>query len=85
MKLQGTQGDILRTIAEIDNSTSVKVIEDSQIAAETELDLNLVQDSLRHLAEGGLVQLQKVERLSGSGYIVSLTSEGELALDLQYG
>lgn len=81
MKPQETQLDVLKIMVAIQESSSVDVVEDTELAEAMELDLNVVQNSMQTLADDGYVRLEKVDRLSGSGYIASLTSEGRAATD----
>jgi hypothetical protein len=81
MALQGTQLDILDAIADIQEETDLDMIEDLEIAEECDLAVNLVQSSLRTLAEQGYIRLEKIDRLSGVGYAVSLTPAGREALE----
>ncbi len=81
MVIQGTQLDILRAIANIQEEAAVEEVEDLEIAEEAKLEVKTVQNSLNALAKDGYLRLGKVERLSGSGYLASLTSQGWTALE----
>lgn len=71
-----TQLDMLEVIADIQHANSIQTVEDTQIAEKADLELSLVHQLLQTLAEEGYVRLGRVERLSGKGYTVSLSSEG---------
>ena len=71
-----TQLDILEVVADIQHINSIQTVEDTQIAEELDLELSLVHQLLQTLAKDGYVQLDKVNRLSGNGYTVSLLPEG---------
>jgi len=81
MTLQGTQLDILDAIADIQEETDMDMVEDLEIAEEVDLSVNLLQNSLRTLAEQGYIRLEKIDRLSGTGYAVSLTPAGREVLE----
>ena len=81
MTLQGIQLEVLQTVATILEATSAQEVEDSQIAEEIEMDINLVRNSLKALAEAGHVRLEKMETLSGLAYNAFLTSKGETTLE----
>lgn len=80
MGLEGTQLDVLGTVAAIHDRGSIDIVEDGQIAEEIDLDINLVREILDNLAEADYVQIEKIEALSGSKYMVSLTPEGQAVL-----
>jgi Mn-dependent DtxR family transcriptional regulator len=80
MTLQGTQLDVLQTIADIQQATSAAEIEDMQIAEELDLDIRLVRSALDALAKTGHIELEKLDTLSGMAYNVLLTSQGEATL-----
>jgi DNA-binding MarR family transcriptional regulator len=78
--LQGTQLNMLQTIADIQESTSLDAVEDIQLVEEVGLDMGVVKSTLNSLAEAGYVHLEKVETLMGMGYAVSLTPQGRAIL-----
>jgi DNA-binding MarR family transcriptional regulator len=80
MTVQGTQLEVLETIATIQEAAFAEEIEDIQIAEEIDLDIRIVRNALDALAKAGYVNLEKVETLSGMAYSVFLTNQGELAL-----
>lgn len=80
MGLQRTQLDVLGAVADIQEKAAIDTVEEGQIAEEVSLDINLVRETLDRLAEAGYVQIEKIESLSGKKYMVSLTSEGQVAL-----
>jgi hypothetical protein len=57
------------------------MVEDLEIAEEVELEVKMVQNSLRTLAEQGYIRLEKIDRLAGVGYAASLTPAGREALE----
>jgi hypothetical protein len=81
MTTQVPQRDLLRTIRFIQGQASIKVIEDVQIAEQAGMELKVVQTGLNKLAEAGYLHLEKIDRLLGTGYLVSLTTAGKAALD----
>jgi Mn-dependent DtxR family transcriptional regulator len=72
------QLDILEAIADIQHATSMQTVEDTQIAEELDLELSLVHQFLQTLAKEDYIRLDKVKRLSGKGYTVSLLAEGNV-------
>lgn len=80
MALQGTQLNMLQTIADVQESTSFDAVEDVQLAEEVGLDMNVVKSTLNSLAEAGYIHLEKVETLLGIGYTASLTPQGRAIL-----
>jgi Mn-dependent DtxR family transcriptional regulator len=77
MTVQGTQLDILRTMADIQQATSMEEIEDMEIAEELGLDIRLVRSALEALTKAGYVELKKLDTLSGMAYNAFLTNQGE--------
>jgi Mn-dependent DtxR family transcriptional regulator len=84
MALQGTQLDVLQTIADLQETNPFEEIEDVQIAEELELEVGVVKSLLNTLADKGYVRLEKLDTLVGVGYNASLTSQGEAALEEVY-
>jgi DNA-binding MarR family transcriptional regulator len=81
MSLQGTQLEILDAIADIQEMASTDTVDDMEIAEEVDLEVKIVHNTLRMLAEQGYVQLERIDRLSGVGYAVSLTPAGREILE----
>ena len=81
MALQGTQLDVLNAIADLQDSPSIEKVEDTWIAEEVELEVNAVQNVLHSLVQDGYVDLEEVEKLSGKGYMVSLTSKSRALVE----
>ena len=80
MNLQGTQLDVLQTIADIQQATFTEDIEDLEIAEEADLDIRLVRNALDALANEGYVKVEKIKTLSGLAYSAFLRSQGKIAL-----
>jgi Mn-dependent DtxR family transcriptional regulator len=80
MTLQGTLWDVLQAIADIQEVFSIETVEDTQIAEEVELDVNIVRRSLKDLAEAGYVELETEETLSNLKYNACLTEKGKTVL-----
>ena len=80
MKLQANQRDVLQTIVAIQGDTDIEEVEDSQIAEEMDVALNLVRNALKSLEEDGYVRLEKIDTLSGTAYSAVATSQGRAAL-----
>ena len=80
MTAQGTQLEVLKTIADIQEATFIEEIEDLRIAEEIDLDVRVVRSALDALSQAGYVELEKVKTLSGIAYNAFLTEQGELAL-----
>ena len=80
MMLQGTQWDVLQTIADIQHVTSAEEIEDIEIAEEADLDIRLVRNALDALARQEYVKLEKMKTLSGLAYSAFLTKHGNAVL-----
>lgn len=76
------QLDLLQAIADIQESASIQMVEDGHLAEETDIEIGFVQYALETLSEEGYVHLERVERLSGSGYIVALLPKGEALLQV---
>lgn len=78
--LQGTKWDVLQTVADIRQVTSVEEVEDIEIAQEADLDIRLVRNNLDALARQGYVKVEKLKTLSGLAYSVFLTPQGQAVL-----
>jgi DNA-binding MarR family transcriptional regulator len=76
------QLDLMQAIADIQAASSIQMVEDSHLAEETDLEIGFVQYALETLSEEGYVHLERIERLAGSGYIVSLLPKGEALLEV---
>ena len=77
-----SQLDLLQAIADVQETASIQMVEDSHLAEETDLEIGFVQYALETLNEEGYVHLERLERLSGSGYVVSLLPKGEALLQV---
>ncbi|MCB0167347.1 MAG: hypothetical protein KDI79_24165 [Anaerolineae bacterium] len=80
LSLTENQLNTLKTIHEIQQEAEIDVVEDTQLAERIGIPTNAIQGTLEALAEGGYVQLEKVDALSGTRYMVSLTEIGQTAL-----
>ena len=80
MMLQGTQWDVLQTIADIQQVTCAEEVEDVEIAEEADLDIRLVRNTLDALARRREVKLEKTRTLFGVAYSAFLTRQGKAAL-----
>jgi DNA-binding MarR family transcriptional regulator len=76
------QLDLLQAMADVQAATSIQMVEDSYLAEETDLEIGFIQYALETLSQEGYVHLERVERLSGSGYMVSLLPKGEALLQV---
>jgi hypothetical protein len=81
MTVRGTQLDVLQAIADIQGVMTSNRVEDSQIAAEINLDVRLVRGTLRTLAEMGYIKLEVVKTNPGLAYSASLMPDGATTLD----
>lgn len=70
----------LKAIHDIQQEAAIDVVEGTQLAEKIGITANAIQSSLEALAEGGYVQLEKVDALSGTRYMVSLTDTGYAAV-----
>jgi DNA-binding MarR family transcriptional regulator len=80
MLVEGTRYSVLRAVADIQNATSLAVVEDAELAAKVDLDLSLIRSALNDLAQAGYLELDKTTTLSGLCYTVAITPEGRTAL-----
>ncbi|MCB0171973.1 MAG: winged helix-turn-helix domain-containing protein [Anaerolineae bacterium] len=80
LTLTENQRTTLKIIQEIQQEASIDVVEDTQLAERTGVTANTVQSSLEALAEAGYVELEKVDALSGTRYLISLTEIGQAAV-----
>jgi DNA-binding IclR family transcriptional regulator len=80
MTLQGIQLDILQTLVNIQAATSLDEVEDVYLAEEVEIDLNVVRSLLETLAQGGYVQLDRTETITGMVYSATATSMGRVTV-----
>lgn len=80
MQVRGTQRNILKTIAKLQEQISSSQVEDLEIAEAIELDVNAIQLSLEFMERDGYVELERIERLAGTGYAASLTEQGRQTL-----
>lgn len=80
LSLTENQINTLKIIHEIQHEAAIDVVEDTQLAERIGVTANAIQGTLEALAEGGYVQLEKVDALSGTRYMISLTEIGQTAV-----